>query len=130
MSHMERPKTEYGKIQVNTLGTLIGYRDIVSGAFFHKFVKEYHAYDRRQKDIIKSLQEENEQLREERDRYMHDLASIADTESNRRGRDPKDKIKRQKSMISQLLLQNIRLKEQLQKSADTLRTKIIQTSTH
>ena len=43
---------EYRKIQSETLGTYIGYHDTVSGAFFHKFVKEYHAYDRRQKELI------------------------------------------------------------------------------
>lgn len=74
---------EYRKIQSETLGTYIGYHDTVSGAFFHKFVKEYHAYDRRQKELIAQLQAENDQLREERDRYMNALASIADYSGNK-----------------------------------------------
>lgn len=106
---------EYRKIQSETLGTYIGYHDKVSGAFFHKFVKEYHAYDRRQKELIAQLQVENEQLREERDRYMNALASIADYSGNKKRGDVKDKIKRQKSAISQLLLQVIQLKDQLRK---------------
>lgn len=115
---------EYRKIQAETLGTKIGYHDTVSGAFFHKFVKEYHAYDRRQKERMAQLEAENEQLREERDRYMNALASIADSGGSKRSRDPKEKIKRQKSMISQLLLQNIRLKEQLIKTtSDTAASK-------
>lgn len=108
--------SEYHKIQTKTLGTRIGYHDTVSGAFFHRFVKEYHAYDRRQKELIAQLQQENEQLREERDRYMNALASIADYEGNKKKGDVKDKIKRQKSAISQLMLQNIKLKEQLRKT--------------
>ena len=105
--------SEYRKIQTAILGTRIGYHDTVSGAFFHRFVKEYHAYDRRQKEFIAQLQAATEQLKEERDMYMNALASIADIECNRRSKDPKEKIKRFKSAISQLLLQNVRLKEQL-----------------
>lgn len=67
---------EYRKIQSETLGTYIGYYDTVSGAFFHKFVKEYHAYDRRQKEQIAQLQQENEQLREERDSYAKNETGI------------------------------------------------------
>lgn len=115
---------EYRKIQSETLGTYIGYHDTVSGAFFHKFVKEYHAYDRRQKELIAQLQAENEQLREERDRYMNALASIADYSGNKKRGDVKDKIKRQKSAISQLLLQVIQLKDQLRKAiSDTAASK-------
>lgn len=116
---------EYRKIQSETLGTYIGYHDTVSGAFFHKFVKEYHAYDRRQKERIAQLQAENDQLREERDRYMNALASIADYSGNKKhGDDVKDKIKRQKSAISQLLLQVIQLKDQLRKvTSDTAASK-------
>lgn len=122
---------EYRKIQSETLGTYIGYHDTVSGAFFHKFVKEYHAYDRRQKEQISQLQDEIErlqseknQLREERDRYMNALASIADYSGNKKRGDVKDKIKRQKSAISQLILTNIRLKEQLRK----MQTEMLQAS--
>lgn len=115
---------EYRKIQSETLGTYIGYHDTVSGAFFHRFVKEYHAYDRRQKEMIAQLQQENEQLREERDRYMHALASLANYEGNKKRGDVKDKIKRQKSAISQLMLQNIQLKEQLRRTiSDTAASK-------
>lgn len=122
---------EYRKIQSETLGTYIGYHDTVSGAFFHKFVKEYHAYDRRQKERMaqlqtenEQLQTENEQLREERDRYMNALASIADYSGNKKRGDVKDKIKRQKSAISQLLLQVIQLKDQLRKvTSDTAASK-------
>ena len=113
MSH-NKPKT-YREIQAATLGTRIGYHDTVSGAFFHKFVKEYHEYDRRQKEIITRLQEEMEQIREERDRYMHALASMADYTESKKIKDPKAKIRRQKSAIAQLILQNVQLKEQLQK---------------
>lgn len=111
--------SDYRKIQSETLGTHIGYHDTVSGAFFHKFVKEYHAYDRRQKEIIAQLQEEAEQLRTDRDRYMNALATYADCEGKKNTKDPREKIKRQKSMISQLLLQNIRLKEQLARLTDS-----------
>lgn len=122
---------EYRKIQSETLGTYIGYHDTVSGAFFHKFVKEYHAYDRRQKERMAQLQAEierqqaqNDQLREERDRYMNALASIADYSGNKKRGDVKDKIKRQKSAISQLMLQNIQLKEQLRRTiSDTAASK-------
>lgn len=115
---------EYRKIQSETLGTYIGYHDTVSGAFFHRFVKEYHAYDRRQKELIAQLQAENEQLRQDRDRYMNALASIANYEGNKKRGDVKDKIKRQKSAISQLMLQNIQLKEQLRRTiSDTAASK-------
>ncbi len=107
--------SEYHKIQSATLGTRIGYKDTVSGAFFHRFVKEYHAYDRRQKELIASLQEEIEQLREERDRYMHALASMAEYTGNKKRGDVKDKIRRQKSAIAQLILKNLELKEQLRR---------------
>ncbi len=113
---------EYHKIQTKVLGTKIGRKDIVSGAFFLKFVKEYHAYDKRQKELLGQLQaeieqlhQEKEQLREERDRYMNALASMADYTGNKKRGDVKDKIRRQKSAISQLMLANIRMKEQLQK---------------
>lgn len=115
--------TGYRKIQAETLGTRIGYRDIISGAFFHRFVKEYHAYDRRQKEYIRQLQEEAEQLRADRDRYMNALATYADGEGKKNTKDPREKIKRQKSMISQLLLQNIRLKEQLARLAESHKQK-------
>lgn len=115
--------SEYYKIQAATLGTRVGYKDTVSGAFFHRFVKEYHAYDRRQKEMIARLQAdieqqeaEKQQLRDERDRYMNALASMATYEGNKRSKDTKDKIRRQKSAIAQLMLANIRLKEQLRKS--------------
>lgn len=115
---------EYRKIQTQTLGTRIGYHDTVSGAFFHRFVKEYHAYDRRQKELIAQLQAQNEQLRDERDRYMYALASMAEYKGNKKRGDTKDKIKRQKSVISQLMLQNIQLKEQLRRTAsDTAASK-------
>lgn len=115
---------EYRKIQTETLGTRIGYHDTVSGAFFHRFVKEYHAYDRRQKELIAQLQAENELLRHDRDRYMNALASIANYEGNKRRGDVKDKIKRQKSAIAQLLLQNVELKERLRKTfSDTAASK-------
>ena len=113
MSH-NKPKT-YREIQAATLGTRIGYHDTVSGAFFHKFVKEYHEYDRRQKEIIAGLQANLEQIREERDRYMYALASMAEYTGSKKKKDPKDKIRRQKSAIAQLILQNVQLKEQLQK---------------
>lgn len=103
------------KIQADTLGTRIGYHDTVSGAFFHKFVTEYHAYDRRQKEIIKRMQEENEQLKQDRDRYMYALASMADCTEGKKNRDPKAKLRRQKSAIAQLVLQNVELKKQLRK---------------
>lgn len=115
---------EFYNIQRSTLGTRIGYHDTVSGAFFHKFVKEYHAYDRRQKEVIAGLQEELKQIRKERDRYKNALASMTDYEGNKKRGDVKDKIKRQKSAISQLMLQNIELKKQLRKTAsDTAASK-------
>lgn len=114
--------SEYHKIQNATLGTRIGYKDMVSGAFFHRFVKEYHAYDRRQKELIgqlhediEQLQAEKQELREERDRYMNALASIASYTGSKRKGDTKDKIRRQKSAIAQLILANFNLKEQLRK---------------
>ncbi len=113
---------DYYKIQSKTLGTRIGRKDIVSGAFFQRFVKEYHAYDRRQKELIgqlqteiEQLQEEKNQLREERDKYMNALASIADYTGKKKRGDLKDKIRRQKSAISQLILETIRLKDRLRK---------------
>ena len=107
--------SEYHKIQTKTLGTRIGYHDTVSGAFFRKFVNEYHEYDRRQKEIIAGLQAALEQILEERDRYMHALASMAEYTEGKKDRDPKAKIRRQKSVIAQLVLQNVELKKQLRK---------------
>lgn len=55
--------SEYKQIQTRVIGTRVLNKDTVSGAFFHKFVKAYRAYDRRQKAIIRQLLAENEQLR-------------------------------------------------------------------
>lgn len=55
---------------------------------------------------------------------MNALASIADYSGNKKRGDVKDKIKRQKSAISQLLLQLIQLKDQLRKvTSDTAASK-------
>ncbi len=111
---------DYRKIQTSTLGTKIGYHDTVSGAFFHRFVKEYHAYDRRQKElilqlqtVIAQLQADIEQLSKERDQYKNALASVANYTSTKKRGDAKGKIRRQQAAISQLMLANISLKEKL-----------------
>ena len=54
---------------------------------------------------------------------MNALATYADCEGKKNSKDPRDKIKRQKSMISQLLLQNIRLKEQLARLTESHKQK-------
>lgn len=55
---------------------------------------------------------------------MNALASIANYGGNKKRGDVKDKIKRQKSAISQLMLQNIQLKEQLRRTiSDTAASK-------
>lgn len=106
---MKNNKSEVYAIHMSITGTPIGKRDIVSGRFYLKLLNAYKEHDGKRNLVMKNLIEENNKLREERDKYMYTLASIADQKRD------KEKIKRLKAQISELILQNVNLKNQLRK---------------
>lgn len=107
-------KDKLTSIQYRVLGTKIGHSDAVSGEFFLRFVREYRAYDRHQKEIlqelqatISELQAENECIKKDLERYIEIFNSIiVHCRSN-------DIVSRQRAQIVQLLDQNKRLKDKL-----------------
>lgn len=107
---MKSNKEEAYAIHMANAGTKIGNKDIVSGRFYLRLLKAYKEHDAKRNLVMQSLFEENKKLKEERDKYMYTLASLADKKRD------KEKIKRLKAQISELVLANVNLKNQLRKT--------------
>lgn len=124
MTLYKKAKDELKAIHYSVTGTTIKPTDIVSGSFYLRLLREYRAYDRRQKafmndqktvieeqhETIRECRQEIKRLRTELQRYTDIFNSII---TNCRG---KDIVSRQRTQIVQLLNQNARLKEELKEA--------------
>lgn len=109
-----RADDELRTIHYKVMGTQIGRKDTVSGEFHLRLLREYRAYDRRQKESIMELQREvmrlNQRLadiRADRQMYVDVFNSVVVQYRS------DDREARQRAQIVQLLAQNERLRREL-----------------
>lgn len=112
-----KPKDELKAIHYSLTGTTIKPTDTVSGAFYLRLLRDYRAYDRKQKqvlmeqqEIIERLKAENRDMKEELQRYVEIFNSIIVNCRN------KDLVSRQREQITRLLGEVTQLKKRIREA--------------